>query len=534
MPPSSQLKVSLSAARPQNASHPPEDDLGSAARRGLIFIPLAKGWFLFAGLLMQLLLPRFFGSSAVFGMWALVSAWLSAPNNVIVTATIQAVAHFAATGAVESAKRAALRMNLLLGCGTALGFFLLAPVIANFEHDAELIPLLRLAALIVLLYSFYAVFVGAANGARQFHKQAGLDMAFATLRVFLVLAAAALWHATLPALGGWVLTAAICLLLSALWVGLPRPAAGEAPLEVRRLLGYIGWLFLYLSTLNILMFLDGWWLKRLCMEGAGNTALEGVSVNALVGVYGSAQTVARLPYQLILAGAFIVFPLLSVPALQADRARARLYITATLRYALIAMLGMVVALGMRPEATLRLLYPAEYSTGAAALSILLAAYACFSLLGIIGTITNSLGHTKETAVMGVLVALFTTASVYFSIEKSLAQHELPLRAAALGLLIGMGGGLVLNLIYLYVRLRATLPLGSLLRVGGALLLAMGLGRIWPAAGTAGLWGSKFGTLLCSGFGLLLYLLVLVLSGELSRAELLSLRQKRSPSRAAPG
>ena len=40
-----------------------------------------------------------------------------------------------------------------------------------------------LAGLIVGGYSFYAVFVGTANGLRQFHKQAGLDITFATLRV---------------------------------------------------------------------------------------------------------------------------------------------------------------------------------------------------------------------------------------------------------------------------------------------------------------------------------------------------------------
>jgi O-antigen/teichoic acid export membrane protein len=511
------------------------DDLGAAARRGLIYIPMAKAWFLVAGLLMQILLPRVLGSSALFGMWTLVLAWLSTPNNVMVTATIQAVSHFAATGAVEASKRAALRMNLLVGGGTALGFFLVAPLIAGFEHDEALVPHLRLASAIVLFYSFYAVFVGAANGSRQFHKQAGLDMTFATLRVGLVLLAAALWHATLPAVGGFVLAAAIILVLSATWVGLPKVKEGEGAVPVSKMIGYIGWLIVYLSAINVLMFLDGWWLKRLLTEAeiACGTADVKHTVDALVGVYGAAQTVARLPYQLILAGAFVIFPLLSVPAVQSDRERAQRYITATLRYSLIIMLGMVVALGTRPEATLRLLYPAEYSTGAAALSILLVSYACFSLLTIIGTITNSLGHTVYTAAIGAATALGTTLAVYLSIRGGLfageaAGHiaEQPLRSAALGLLFGMGGGLIVNLIYLYARLRATLPLPTLLRVAAALAVSFGLFRFWPAAGSRGLFGSKLGTLLSSGLSLAVYLGVLFVLGELSVKELLALRRQR--------
>jgi len=504
------------------------DDLGAAARRGLLYIPMAKAWFLVAGFLMTALLPRALGSSALFGVWGLVAAWLSAPSNVLVTATIQAMAHFTAKGSVESSKAAALRMNLLLGTGTALGFFLLAPLIAAFEHDPELGPHLRLAAAVPFLYSFYAVFVGSANGAREFHKQAGLDMISATLRVGLVLLLAKLFHATLPAVGGWVLTAALCLALSIVWVGLPRPAPAENEVPIGRMFAYIRWLIVYLSAINVMMFLDGWWLKRLCMEAAGSAADAKTSVDSLVGVYSAVQTMARLPYQLILAGAFVVFPLLSVPALQADRPRARRYITATLRYALIAILAAVVALGVRPDATLRLVFQPEYSTGAAALAILLAAYACFSLLTIIGTITNSLGYTVATAGLGVLTCLGTCLSVYLSIRRGIAAGEQPLRAAAFGLLLGMGGGLATSLVYLYAQLRATLPLKTLLRVGLALIPGLGLGWLWPAAaGAPGLFGSKLGTLLSSGLSVAAYLLTLFVSGELSLGELLLLRRERA-------
>ena len=492
---------------------------------------MAKLWFLVAGLLMQLLLPRALGSAALFGMWTLVLGWVSVVNNVLIQATIQSVAHFAAAGAqaLQDAKRTALQVNLRLGSAIAVAFFLAAPLVARFEHDTELISHLRLSSGVIWAYSFYAVFVGAANGARQFHKQAGLDMTFSTLRTFLVLAAALVFHATLPAVGGFVLAAVLIMFLAIAVVGLP--ARGQSPADLgRRMLSYMGWLMLYMAAINVLMFIDGWWLKRLCTEAASQAGMAAAeakrSVDALVGVYAAAQTVARLPYQLILAVAFIIFPLLSTPALRADQARTRRYIESTLRYSLVVMLVMVAGLGVRPQATLRLLYPAEYSTGAAAFSILLAAYVCFSLMCIVGTITNSLGRALPTALLGIATALITCGAVYFAIGRGLESGDPPLRVAALGLLVGMGSGLALNLIYLWYCFQVTLPPLSLLRAGIGSAAVFALGRVWPEPGTAGLLGSKVGTLLCAGLASLIYLAVLMLLRELSLRELLLLRRER--------
>ena len=507
------------------------DDVGAATRRGVIFIPMAKLWFLVAGLLMQLLLPRALGSAALFGMWTLVLGWLSVVNNVLIQATLQSVAHFAAAGAqaLEDAKRTALQVNLRLGLGIAVAFFLAAPLVAAFEHDAELIPHLRLATGVIVAYSFYAVFVGAANGARQFHKQAALDMTFSTLRTGLVLAAALVFHATLPAVGAFVLAAGLIMVLSIGVVGMPRPGQSP-PGAMQKMFSYMAWLMLYMAAINALMFLDGWWLKRLCTESASQAGLAATevkrSVDALVGVYAAAQTVARLPYQLILAVAFIIFPLLSTPALRADRARTRRYIETTLRYSLVVMVAMVAGLGVRPQATLRLLYPPEYSTGAGAFAILLGAYVCFSLLCIVGTITNSLGRALPTALLGIVTALVTCAAVYLTINGGLATGDPPLRAAALGLLIGMGSGLLLNLGYLWHCLQVTLPPLSLLRAGVGFAVVLALGRVWPQPGTPGLLGSKVGTILCAGLAGLLYLGVLMLLRELSLRELMLLRRDR--------
>ncbi len=509
-----------------------KDDLGASAKRGLLYITAAKLWFMMAGLLVQFLLPRALGSPALFGVWTLVAAWVSTPNNVVVTATIQAVSFFAAKGAAatEQAKATALRMQVAVGGGAALLFLVLAPIIANFEHDAELTAYLRLASGIVLCYSFYAVFVGAANGARQFHKQAGLDMAFSTLRALLVVGGAWIFHAILASVAGWVLAAAIILVVSIAVVGLPKKGAAAAAgnaLSVGTMLRFSAWILVYLSAINLLMFVDGFWLKRLCTESYSGLGPAGAkrTVDALVGVYGAAQTVARLPYQLILAGAFVIFPVMSRAALEKDQQRTRGYITTTLRYSLIATCALALSLGIRPEASMRLLYPAEYATGASALQVLLLSYVCFSLLTIAGTLTNGMGRTRPTTAMGLVAVVLTNLTIPAAIGAALRAGQQPLRAAATGLACGMVLGLALFLVYLWRTFRASFPPLTVVRVAIASGVVLLLGRAWPAAGTGGLLGSKLGTILCAGLAPLGYLAVLFASRELSLAELRSLRNR---------
>ncbi|MCS6912166.1 MAG: oligosaccharide flippase family protein [Myxococcales bacterium] len=509
----------------------PKDNLGASARRGILFISAAKLWFLVAGLAMQLLLPRALGSAALFGVWTLVLSWVSAVNNVMITATIQGVSFFASAGeaAVEQAKRTALRMQVLVGGGTALLFYLAAPWLAAFERDAALIPELRLAAGVVLCYSFYAVFVGAANGARHFHKQAGLDISFSTLRVLLVVGAAWIWHSTLAAVGGFVAAAGLILGVSAAVVGLPRDLGG-APIQLRQMLRMSAWLGVYLLASNILLFLDGWWLKRLLTEQMAGWPDAKQRVDTLIGIYGAAQTVARLPYQLCLAGTFVVFPLMSAAALTAPAEQIRRYIAATLRYALLAAAALAAVLLGRPEAVMRLLYPPEYAQGGPALLLLLLAYLGLSLFAIAGAILNGIGRIRLSSALGLTTVLGTTAAVYLLVRTALPAGLLSLERAALGMLLGLVAGLLATLACVYWIFRATLSPWTLLRVALASAGAVILARLWPAPGTGGLAGSKPGTLLCMALCGLVYLAVLALSGELSLQEL---RRLRRPPHAPP-
>lgn len=157
----------------------------TGAGRGVLYIAFAKFYFMVAGLFVQIRLPSILSRSA-FGSYSLVAGIASFVNNVVVTGTIQTVSKFSAQepDKARAVQAAGFRMHVRVGLPIAVGFVALAPVVSELVLlDGSKTAPLMLAGLIVGGYSFYAVFIGTANGLRQFNKQAGLDVTFATLRV---------------------------------------------------------------------------------------------------------------------------------------------------------------------------------------------------------------------------------------------------------------------------------------------------------------------------------------------------------------
>ena len=161
----------------------PDEPKRTGAGRGVLYIAFAKFYFLFVGLLIQFRLPAILGAEA-WGRFYTVNSVASWFNNVAVTGTIQTVSRFTTHSPeqVRSVQGAGIRMHLRLGLPAALVLIAAAPLIAWLLQDMSKMLPLMLAGLIIGGYSFYSVFIGTANGTHQFHKQAGLDVTFATLR----------------------------------------------------------------------------------------------------------------------------------------------------------------------------------------------------------------------------------------------------------------------------------------------------------------------------------------------------------------
>jgi len=461
-----------------NTQQPSKPDRAVEAGRGALFIGFAKGFFMVAGFLQRVLLARVV-SPAEYGAFSVVNNAISTVNNTMVQGTIQSVSKFTAeddarAGAVQ---RAGLKMQMALGVLVALAFFLAAPLVARWVKAPEHVSLFRLAAAIPLIYAFYAVYVGTANGLRKFHIQASFDVGFSTAKTILLLTGAfigrMLGHSVAGAFVGFIAAALIILLVAGRTVGM-RPAERSFPPS--KLVLFMGGVVLYTLLINLALNYDLLLLRR--FAGA---AVPGKPADALAGAYEAVRNLALLPYQALLVVTFVIFPLVSRATFAADRETTAAYIRQTLRYALMLGTALAVVLSARPAALLSILYPAAYGIGATALPILAAGIVALALLSIGCSIVTAAGR-PDIAIYLVTLTLAVGSALAFAIVPGTTPGPAMLTAAATATALGMLAGMLVALAYLWRRFTALPPLASVLRLALAATLAIALGRFMPGSG----------------------------------------------------
>ena len=514
----------------------------SGAGRGVITIAFAKFYFMFAGLIITTRLPGILSASA-FGAYSLISSLVSPVNNVMVTGSIQAVSRFTAQKPEHArlVQHAGLRMHLYIGIPIAILFIAASPLVAWFLHDNSKIGPLMTAGVINGLYSIYAIFVGTANGQREFHKQAGLDITSATLRMVGILGTAALGLGVTGVIAGWVAASALILLISVVWVGLPaRPKAAER-LPVQPMIKFFIGVAVYLALFNVLMFVDIWLLKRFTAEHFASIATGGnahldttvpwltttfayhptpaMLADIQVGYYNQVQNLARLSYQAIIAATFVIFPLMSKSTFEQDKATTRTYVEVTMRYSLMFAMAIGVVMAAKSADILNLIYgnPA-LGIAASALTALALGNVAFALFAVAGTMLNGAGLTGAAIVTALVTLILAVVGNWIAIPMASPGHQVLLVAATVtsGAMLF---GAILSGIILHRRLGAFLPIKSVVRIALATGVAMGVGFVLPLHG-------KLLTLVAAAIVGVSFLATLVVTGELGKRDLAAISQVR--------
>src|SRR5215831_9879220 len=173
------------------------------------------------------------------------------------------------------------------------------------------------------------------------------------MKTILLLGLAVLWSVS-GAFAGFATAAVIIVIISSRVMRLPPPPAGTAPFPASRLIGYMVAVGIYTLLLNVALNYDQPLLHRFAGE------VDPSRAPTLAGHYQGLRTLALLPYQALLVITFVIFPLVSRATFAADREATRLYVTQTLRYALILAVAMGLVIAARPAVLLGIFYPADY------------------------------------------------------------------------------------------------------------------------------------------------------------------------------
>lgn len=499
-----------------------DDDSTRSTGRGGLAVAGAKIYFILLGLVQQIALPRVLGLDG-YGALSRVLSIASITYNPVTTMSIQAVSRTvvqAEPSELAATVRRVLRWHALFGAVLAVVFGWKAPMIAQLAGAGHVETPLRVLAAILLVYSLYTPLIGVANGQKRFLVQAGFDVTSATLRT-LGLVMGAFVARRLSQSGptgsavGFVISSLVVLFIAATVIGLGK--SGTSKLSLRSYVGMALPLLLGQGLLNLLFQADSVLLGRFASQAASVAGAPLSRADTLVGAYRATQLFSFLPYQILIAITFILFPMLARASQEQDREAIARYVRTGLRLSLIIAGAMVsVTLGLAPR-LLELLFGAEAAAlGGRALSLLSLGFGAFALFGILTTILNSLGREEESMWVTFFAAVVVAALCFTRASGATLSEQLlwlTAQATSSGLLLAT----LVAAILVYRASGALVSPWSLLRTLLALGAAAAFARVAFPPG-------KLLTLVAAAITPCVYLGLLVASRELGRADLEIIRK----------
>jgi stage V sporulation protein B len=504
------------------------------AGRGGIAVLGAKVFFVLAGLLQQTVLPRAIGLAG-YGALALVLAPANILNNVVVASSTQGVSRAVARapGAEREAFWATMRVHAPLAVAIAALFAAAAPLLAWFEGTRDILVPLAVISLVTLLYGLYAPMIGLLNGRAQFARQAGLDVTFAIVRTAGLIGVGWLFmkrgqSGVLGSALGFVLAVACILPVAVRAIrapranheSLPRSPSASATSGLPRPKEYLGELWPLAAAqlcTNAVMQVDIMLLGHFLSLGAPNPGLG----NEWAGVYRACQLFAFLPYQLLLSITQILFPMVARAKAEGDRGSVRRYVERGARLAALACGMMVAVIVAMPSSLLAFAYSGVVAErGGGTLRILALGQGAYTMLAIATTVLASLGRERMAArIMLCALGGVLGGCALLTMRAGFGADQLT--ATALGTSLALFLALIVGALAVRKEAGGFLPARTIARV----LIAV------ASTACAGMLVPRVGRLAAPGFAAafgVLYLAVLLLTGELTREDAVALRSLRKP------
>jgi len=491
-------------------------DVTRAAGRGGLFVAVAKIYFMLIGLVQQIALARVLGLDA-FGAYSTVATAGSITYNPMVTSGIQGLSR-AVAQSPDAEQAAAIRRTLKVQAAVtvliAAGFYAVSGLVGQWLGAPHLVPAIRLMTGALLFYGLYAPLVGVVNGQKRFHFQAAFDMTAATLRTA-GLVAGGYWYATRlhrgveGAVGGFVVASAFMLLAALVVVGVGR--AGRGGPSARQHLAFLAPLLLGQVLLNLLLQADQLLLRRFASEAAVVAGLAVTAADPLVGAYRATQLFAFLPYQLLIAVTFVIFPFLASAHRDGDHDAVARYVRAGVRLAVVLAGAMVSVTSGLSGSLLRLVFKSEFAElGARSMQILTIGFGVFAVFAILTTALNSLKRERASAAI-TTVAFGLVVSLCILYVRGQAFGPGLLLRTAVATTVGIALATLGAALLVKRSAGGVVAPMTILRVGAAMAVSIVLARYLPHLG-------KLATIGFSVAVALVYFVVLIATRELGAAD----------------
>ncbi len=292
-------------------------------------------------------------------------------------------------GLARAIKDTAIRIQLIFATMLFIMYFLFASTISTYLGIPGFTELIQLSAIDIpffALFTFYAY--GIFGGLRRFDAQTNLLIVYSALKVILVLLFVHLGYGIYGAIAGYVLASVLGFLIS-YWLCDLLPT--KEKYEPKRIVSFSLPLIIFSISITAIMSLDLIFVQMLLGD------------EALTGYYTSATLISKLPYYLFLSLSATLLPSISGSIARDDLVQTRAYIRGSLRYILLLIVPVTLAISVTASDILALIYPPQYVLAAGSLSILIFGLTFLSLFVVLATIVTAGGKPMISMTMVVFL-----------------------------------------------------------------------------------------------------------------------------------
>ncbi|NTW27255.1 MAG: flippase [Candidatus Moranbacteria bacterium] len=405
-------------------------------------------------------------------------------------------------------KRKALILQSMLIGAITLVFFFSAPFLSRALGDETLTPLFRISTFIIPAFAAASFYFSFYTALHKFNVQSILKTLRSVLKVVAIVGLAYAFGVPGSIVGYAVAAFSVFLIAFALdqlkYTKELKKAAKtqnlslQSNFETKKLTNYAWQVILFFLAYELLISIDLYLVKGILHD------------DRLTGIYNAALTVGRIPYYIFYALTIMLLPVISKTTSENNHTETNSVISQSLRLMTILLIPSVILMSQFSRPIIKLFYSSKYIEAAFPMSILAYGVGFLTIFYVMSFVLNGAGKTKIPMWISIFGVIVNSILNYILIKQS------GLAGSAIATTITSFVTMLMILYYIQRDFGILLHLKNLSKMFFAGLL------MYFAAGFCS--QGEFIFLVWSVLLFAGYLLVLYALGEITKADLIYLKQ----------
>ena len=370
--------------------------------KGALYLMIVQVVFLASGYLIHAGLGRLLGPAS-YGIFGVVIYLVTLGLDFLRAGIPQAASKYIAedNSKAEAIMNKTVKLQLIYALLVFSIYLLLADLFADLLGDPSLSVYIRCSAFIIPAGAFFALYINFLNGLRWYNKQAQVMFFSIIAKVAGVFALVFLGYAIYGAIFGYLVEPLVGFALGWFFLKGGKGAKdGRNDVDQKKIMSFAMPVILFSISFTFLISADLFFVKRILME------------NVEVGYYTAASMLSRVPFFILSALGFALFPAISRSTAINDVHQTKRYIARSMRYLLMFLLPTILLISATSESLVSLFYSSAYLPASLPLSILVFGLGFFTIFSILTTIITASGSPR---VSMLITLIMVPLSIIFNV-----------------------------------------------------------------------------------------------------------------------